>query len=84
MKVIFVGEGPAKDYLIDIMSRLDLDDSIDFVGHQQNPIKYMCKADLFVLPSRYEGSPLVLVEALLLSVANNRIRLSFGSSGNSI
>ena len=51
VKVIFVGEGPAKDYLIDIMSRLDLDDSIDFVGHQQNPIKYMCKADLFVLPS---------------------------------
>jgi glycosyltransferase involved in cell wall biosynthesis len=34
------------------------------VGFQPNPYPYFKHADLFVLPSRFEGLPLVVLEAL--------------------
>jgi glycosyltransferase involved in cell wall biosynthesis len=36
-----------------------------FLGYHQNPFKYIAKADLFVLPSAWEGFPLALCEALI-------------------
>ena len=68
MKIIFVGDGPSKSALIDLVYSFDLADNIDFVGYHSNPLKFIRKADLFVLPSRHEGSPLVLVEALACQV----------------
>jgi glycosyltransferase involved in cell wall biosynthesis len=36
------------------------------MGFVQNPYQYMARASLFVLPSRWEGLPTVLIEALCL------------------
>lgn len=41
---------------------------VDFVGFQKNPYKYIKHADCFVLPSRREGNPNVLHEAMYLQV----------------
>jgi glycosyltransferase involved in cell wall biosynthesis len=38
------------------------------MGFVQNPYPYMAHASLFVLPSRWEGLPTVLVEALYLGI----------------
>ncbi len=35
-----------------------------FLGHQENPLKYMANASLFVFPSLWEGFPNALLEAL--------------------
>ncbi|WP_035018337.1 glycosyltransferase [Caulobacter sp. UNC358MFTsu5.1] len=43
---------------------LGLDDRVKFLGFQANPAKYLRRADLFVLSSRFEGFGNVLVEAL--------------------
>lgn len=39
-------------------------DKVHFVGFTDNPYRYMKNADCFVLSSRYEGLPNVLIEAL--------------------
>lgn len=41
-----------------------LADRVKFLGQQDNPVKYLSKADGLVLSSDYEGFGLVLVEAL--------------------
>lgn len=40
--------------------------NVTFLGSKMNPYPYMKKADLLVLPSYYEGFPLVTIEALAL------------------
>ena len=36
------------------------------MNYQSNPYKFINKSDLFILSSKYEGSPNVLIEALFL------------------
>lgn len=39
-------------------------EDIEFMGYDPNPIRYMARADLFILSSRFEGFPNVLLEAV--------------------
>ena len=43
-----------------------LEDFVHFVGHDDNPYKWMKHCDCFVLPSRNEGLPNVMLEAMYL------------------
>lgn len=49
-----------------IRKELGLDEVISFLGYQKNPYKYYYYSDLFVLSSRYEGLPNVVLENLYL------------------
>ncbi len=42
------------------------DATVEYVGEKKNPYPYIRRADLLVLPSRYEGASLVVCEALAL------------------
>jgi len=44
----------------------ELHEKIIFTGYSKNPYKYIYNADCFVLPSRSEGLPNVLLEAIYL------------------
>lgn len=44
---------------------LGIADAVDFAGFVENPYAFMARADLFVLSSRREGMPQVLVQAML-------------------
>jgi glycosyltransferase involved in cell wall biosynthesis len=59
-----LGEGPLKPDLLAQRERLGLNEAVHLVGFQPNPYPYFKHADLLVLPSRLEGLPLVVLEAL--------------------
>jgi glycosyltransferase involved in cell wall biosynthesis len=59
-----LGEGPLKPGLLAQRERLGLTGVVQLAGFQPNPHPYFKHADLFVLPSRYEGFGLVVIEAL--------------------
>jgi len=59
-----LGEGPLKPDLLEQRERLGLNEAVHLVGFQPNPYPYFKHADLFVLPSRFEGFGLVVIEAL--------------------
>jgi glycosyltransferase involved in cell wall biosynthesis len=61
-----LGEGQDEAQLKEQAHRLGLDEKVDFLGFSQNPWLYIVNADLFVLPSRAEGLPNSLLEALAL------------------
>ena len=62
IKLHILGDGRDKDELKQIKKELDLKNVI-FHGRQENPYPYLKFADLFILSSRYEGFPNVLLEA---------------------
>lgn len=66
VQLTILGEGPGEPGLRQQAFALGLDSGTHFPGFQQNPWCYFAHADLFVLPSRLEGMPNALLEALAL------------------
>ena len=58
------GEGPQRSMLEDLVNKYNLNERVRFRGFTQYPFEVMQRADLFVLPSRFEGFPNVLLEAM--------------------
>lgn len=52
------------DYAKEIVARVEHATDIKFVGFQNNPYPYLKYCDVFVLPSRMEGFPNVVIEAM--------------------
>lgn len=66
MRLIFLGDGSASELrrLEEQARRLGVRDDVDFVPATGNPFCFMAAATTLVLPSRWEGSANVLLEAL--------------------
>lgn len=63
--LLILGEGSERDYL-ERLAGERVESNIFMPGFVNNPYKFIKNADLFVLSSRYEGLPNVLIEALAL------------------
>ena len=59
-----LGDGPDRAALAARAAALGVAADVRFVGFQENPFAFFAAADLFVLSSRYEGLPNVVLEAL--------------------
>ena len=59
-----IGEGPEKNSLRDQIVALHLENVVTLGGFQANPYPFFHYADLFVLSSRWEGLPNVVLESL--------------------
>lgn len=62
--VAIVGDGSKKDYLIKFARELKIDDLVEFTGIRQDVHELMKISKIFVLPSRWEGLPMVVLEAM--------------------
>lgn len=68
-----IGEGNDREKLVELKETLQVE-NVKFLGKITNPYPYLKNADLFILSSRYEGFPNVLLEAGAtgtFSLANN-------------
>lgn len=68
LKIVVVGEGEERPKLEKLIERLDLKDSFFLVGAHPNAVELMGGFDAFVLPSRYEGLPITLLEAQAIGI----------------
>jgi glycosyltransferase involved in cell wall biosynthesis len=62
--LVIVGNGAFKQELEALAVQLGIAPRVHFVGHQDNPHALIANARVHVLSSRYEGMPMVLLEAL--------------------
>tara|TARA_R110001599_G_scaffold70543_7_gene197702 strand:+ start:9401 stop:10558 length:1158 start_codon:yes stop_codon:yes gene_type:complete len=62
--LVILGEGKLRSELIGLAAQLGISKRVHFVGYVQDPMRYMVKADVFVLTSKWEGFGNVIVEAL--------------------
>ena len=65
-KIVFEiwGEGEEYSRLNSLISKYHLEDEVTLNGYAYNREELYCKFDIFLLPSRYEGIPYVILEAM--------------------
>ncbi len=63
-RISFLGEGPSEEPLKELAEKLGVADRLDWRGHVADPFPYYHGAMVFALPSRYEGMPNALLEAM--------------------
>lgn len=63
-RLIFLGDGPLRARLEAYADALGVGGRVTFLGFVANPFPLMRAADVFALPSLYEGMPMILIEAL--------------------
>jgi len=66
--LVLVGEGPERERLEALAVELGVDQRLKLVGWSDEPRRFLGGFDVFVLPSRHEGFPLAVVEAMLAEV----------------
>jgi glycosyltransferase involved in cell wall biosynthesis len=59
------GEGPKRDTLERLVGRLGLSDRVHFAGHISSVEEIWASDHVLVMPSRFEGLPLAMIEAML-------------------
>lgn len=62
-RLLVLGAGPRESELMELADRLGLKQRVRFAGFEPDVARWMQAADGFVLSSRYEGLPMVLLEA---------------------
>jgi glycosyltransferase involved in cell wall biosynthesis len=68
VRLVILGQGREGESLERLVGELGLGDAVDLPGWVANPYPYMKAATAFVLSSRWEGLPSVLIEALYCGV----------------
>ncbi|MGO5542849.1 glycosyltransferase [Blautia sp. HCP3S3_H10_1] len=63
-ELLLVGDGELKEYIQNMVCINGLDKCVKFVGLQKNIYPILNYADVFILPSLYEGMPMTLIEAM--------------------
>jgi glycosyltransferase involved in cell wall biosynthesis len=63
-RLVCVGDGALRQDLEEETRNLQIQDSVRFVGYQSNVTEWLAMADMSVLPSLFEGLPLVGIESL--------------------
>lgn len=70
LTVDFIGDGPSRDYLIELAGKLGLGDRVHFLGPKPRAYIYshLCDYDLLVQPSVNEGFGLTIAEGMAARV----------------
>ncbi|MFR9018650.1 MAG: glycosyltransferase [Fusobacterium sp.] len=65
-KLLIAGEGRERENLEKQIRELNLENDVLLLGQKENPYKYIKNSELYILPSKSEGLPLTLLEAMRL------------------
>lgn len=63
LKLDFYGEGPLETEMRDLIAQLNLGDRVQLKGLTRDVRTVMRKADILVMPSKFEGMPMAMLEA---------------------
>jgi len=62
-RLLIVGDGPAREELVNLAARLGITNRVVFAGYREQPERAVGAMDVFALTSESEGMPLAILEA---------------------
>ncbi len=62
-----IGDGPLRRMIEESIKKLDIADAFILLGEKSNPYPYLKDCKIYVQTSKFEGFPIILVEARLLN-----------------
>lgn len=77
-RLVILGKGSDGKKIVALARKAGIADKVSFPGFVKNPLVFMKKADVFVLSSFFEGSPTVLVEAMMAGIPVASSNCDFG------
>lgn len=69
IRFLLVGDGPERRSMQALAGDLGLSTAIVFLGERQDVPDLLAAAELFILPSHFEGLPLAILEAMAMGLA---------------
>ena len=64
LKINIIGKGDRYNCLLNFIKKNNLQSQVKLIGYTSKVRKYFLKSDIFILSSKYEGLPNVLLEAI--------------------
>lgn len=64
VRLELLGDGELKEEMMRLAQELNLMEKVEFAGLQSNVYPWLHDADVFILPSEFEGMPMTLIEAM--------------------
>jgi glycosyltransferase involved in cell wall biosynthesis len=74
-RFVVVGQGQLEEEVRTLANDLELEDTVTFTGYRPDAAAIMAALDVFALPSRYEGLPIALLEAMSLGIPSVATRV---------
>ena len=68
VKVAIAGNGEYEQFVANYIKDNNLNDNIDYLGYTNNPLKIIKSSKVLIMTSRFEGTPMVALEAQCLGV----------------
>lgn len=68
VKIAIVGSGDLDDEIKALANTLGIANNVDFLGFQPNPLKILKDSKVMIMTSRWEGTPMCVLEAMGLGV----------------
>lgn len=68
VKIAVVGTGELEEDTRALCQELNLQDHVQFLGFQSNPLRMLHDAKVMIMTSRWEGTPMCALEAMALGV----------------
>ena len=62
--LLIIGDGPERTRLEKLIKNLRLENRIKLLGLRDDVMKHMRASDIFIMPSRYEGLSIAMIEAM--------------------
>lgn len=64
VRFVWVGDGKEREHILQKIREYGVEDQVLFLGYRSDVPKLLASADLFLFPTRYEGQPFALMEAM--------------------